>query len=73
MELLIMAVATAFNIIIIKHKFEKGTVADAIFDLIILAAMSWVFGGTMGGMMIATSASALVSLYLLKYPVKLEI
>ena len=70
MEYLIIAVATFFNFIILKWKFERERYADLGFDLICLVAISWLFGGTLGGMTIAMIASALISLYLIAFPPK---
>ena len=65
-----IGLATAFNVIIIKWKFEHNRFDDAWMDIGVLIALSWVFGGTMGGMIIATISSAVVSLYLLASPPK---
>lgn len=68
MELLIIGVVVALNIIIIKMKFEKGRFEDAIFDSIILGGLTIVFSGSYAGLVVATIASMFISLYLLKYP-----
>ena len=65
---LIMGLAAAFNVLIILKKIRLKRYEDAIIDAGILALLSWVFGGTLGGMMIATVASAVVSLSLLVTP-----
>ncbi len=70
MEFLIIAVATFFNFMILKWKFEKGRYADLAFDMATLVAISFLFGGTLGGMIIAMIASALISLYLIVFPPK---
>lgn len=72
MELLVMAFATAFNLMIIKWKFENKRVMDAILDASILGMLALVFSGSLGGMMIATSSSALISLYLLWSPLRIN-
>jgi len=72
MELVIMAVATAFNLMVIKWKFEHERFADATLDAGLLGILALVFGGSLGGMMIATASSALVSLYLLWSPLRLD-
>ena len=72
MELIIMALATSFNLMIIKWKFEHERVADAVLDAGLLGILALVFGGTLGGMMIATASSALVSLYLLWSPLRIN-
>lgn len=70
MEMLIIAVATFFNFIILKWKFEHERYADLAFDVATLVCISWLFGGTLGGMVIAMIASALISLYLIVFPPK---
>lgn len=70
MEYLIIAVATFFNFIILKWKFEHKRYTDLAFDLATLVAISYLFGGTLGGMIVAMIASALISLYLLVFPPK---
>lgn len=67
---LVMGLAAAFNIIIIKWKIENSRYADAALDGGILIAFTLVFGGTLGGMVIATVGAAIVSLYLLAFPPK---
>lgn len=68
---LIMGIAAAFNVIVIKWKLENSRVGDATLDGGILILLAWVFGGTLGGMVIATVSSAIVSIYLLAFPPKL--
>lgn len=70
MEALIIGVATAFNVLIIKYKVEKGRYEDAIFDSVVLISLASVFGGSMGGMIIATISSFIVSIYLMFSPPK---
>lgn len=70
MELLIMGVATFFNFIILKWKFEKKRYADLVFDIATLVTLSWLFSGTVSGMIIAMIASAMISLYLIAFPPK---
>ena len=70
MELLIMGIATFFNFIILKWKFEKERYADLAFDIATLVTLSWLFSGTVSGMIIAMIASALISLYLIAFPPK---
>jgi len=70
MEALIIGIATAFNFLIIKTKVEKKRYEDAAFDAFTLFALTVMFGGTLGGMIIATIGSFITSLWLLKYPPK---
>lgn len=71
MEALILGIATAFNFIVIKLKFERGRLADATLDLITILLLAGMFGGTVTGMMIAMIASVIISLYLFYNPPKL--
>ena len=67
---LIMGIAVAANIIIIKHKFENNRTSDAMLDALLLVLIGFVFSKTISGLMIGTVASAIISLYLLKFPPK---
>lgn len=65
---LIMGIATAFNILVIFKKTELKRYTDAFFDGGILITLSMVFGGSLGGMMVATVASAVISIYFMFNP-----
>jgi len=69
-EALLIALATAFNALIIKWKVEKGRYEDAFIDVGILVVLASLFSGSMGGMVIATISSFIVSIYLLFSPPK---
>lgn len=66
--LLLIAVATAFNLLIIKSKLEKKRFEDAILDFTILTVLALVFSNSFGGLVIATITSAIISLYFLASP-----
>ena len=68
MEVIAIAIATALNLIIIKWKFEKERYGDASLDILALLALNYMFGGTLGGMVIAMIASAIISTYLFFSP-----
>lgn len=68
MGLLLIGIAVAFNFLTIKVKLEKHRYADAILDASLLAILSFLFGGTYSGLVVSTIASAIISLYLYKYP-----
>ena len=68
MEALIIGVAAGFNFLIIKWKLQKERYEDAAVDIAILACLSLLFGGTLGGMIIATIGSAMVSLAFIVSP-----
>ncbi len=62
--ILIMGFALAYNIIIIKVKFEKRRYSDAWFDLTSLIVLGWLFSGSQGGLAMGSVASAIISTYL---------
>lgn len=68
---LVIGIATAFNFLILKWKFEHGRFADAFLDITTLTILSFLFSGSYGGLVVATVASAFISLYLLAFPPKL--
>jgi hypothetical protein len=70
LEALLIGIATSFNFLVIKWKLEKHRYEDAALDFAILAILASVFGGSLGGMVIATIASFIVSLYLIASPPK---
>jgi len=70
MELALMGVALAFNLLILKYKLENDRWVDAMLDGAILVSLALIFGGTIKGLIIATIASAIVSLWLLAFPPK---
>ena len=70
MEAVIIAIAAAFNMLIIKWKLEHGRYQDAVLDITILVILSALFASTLGGMIIATISSFIASIYLLFSPPK---
>lgn len=71
MEFAVIGLAVAFNFLIIKVKFERKRYADGTLDVLLLAIISFLFAGSFGGLVVATVASAIISLYLLISPPKL--
>lgn len=65
MEILIFGIATAFNFIILKAKFDRERYLDVALDVATLVILSIILGGTMAGMAIAMVASFFISIYLL--------
>lgn len=65
MEALLIAIAASFNFLIIYWKIEHKRFLDAILDGSILFILSTLFSQSTSGMVIATIASAVVSLTLL--------
>jgi len=70
METLIIAIAVFLNFGLLKWKADHDRWADLSIDLVVLGALSYLFGGTMGGMIIALVAGAMMSIYLLISPPK---
>ena len=70
MELLIMGAATFLNFALLKWKLQKNRFADFALDLVVLVALSYMFGGTLTGMSIAMVAGFMMSLYLAFSPPK---
>lgn len=71
MEFAIIAIAVAFNFLVIKYKFEKKRFADGILDVSLLTIISFLFAGSFGGLVVATIASAIISVFLFFFPPKL--
>lgn len=73
MELLIIGLVAAFNMLIIKYKLEKKRFEDAALDLFLMAVLGWLFKGSYAGMVVAMVASMSVSLFLLVSPPKFSV
>ena len=73
MELLIIGVVVAANIIFILFKYEKKRFSDAIVDTLLLLIVTILFSGSYAGLVVATIASLLISIYLYKNPPKLQL
>ena len=70
MEFILVAIAVAFNLMVIKWKFEKLRYADASMDAACLFIVTTVFSGTYGSLVVGTIASAIISVYLYIFPPK---
>lgn len=68
MMYIILGLILAFDMLIIKWKFEHQRYADALLDITFFWCINMMFGGTLGGEIIAALATCIVSLYLLKFP-----
>ena len=66
--LMVMGLALATNLAVIKFKLEQDRNADATVDAIVLVVLGIVFSGTITGLSIATVASAFISFYLYLSP-----
>ena len=71
MELLIIGVVTALNIIIIMVKYKADRILDATLDLSLLIAIAIVFGGSFAGLVVGTITSLIISAYLYFSPPKM--
>ena len=63
--------AVLFQFIILRIKWNRGNYADVGVDVVMLAILNGVFGGSILGVISATAGSVLISLYLIWYPIKL--
>ena len=70
MEFILVGMATAFNMLVIKWKLEKERYEDGILDGLILFTLAFVFQGSFGGLVVATISSAIISLYFIAFPPK---
>lgn len=71
MELLMIGLVSALNIIIIRIKWRAERYADSTTDALIMAGFATAFKGTTSGMTVAMIASLVISLYLFIYPPEL--
>ena len=69
-QILVIGTAVSFNVLILKLKFEKARYFDAALDITTLVLLSLLFAGSLGGLQIATVASAIVSIVLWFNPPK---
>ena len=67
----VLGFAVLFQFIIIRIKWNKGQYADVGIDLLMLAILNSIFGGSILGVISATAGSTLISLYLIWYPIKM--
>lgn len=70
MLILLIGVATAFNIIILMIKFKAERYIDGLLDLALLIILAKMAGDTITGLATAMVASMVISLYLLAFPPK---
>lgn len=73
MELLIISVAVFLNFGLLVWKWNAKRYGDLLVDVGTLVALSYLFGGTMGGMTIALCAGAMMSIFLIFYKPKFNI
>ena len=68
MTIIILSIATVFNLIVLRWKYNRERYADMAVDVALLTILSIVFSGTITGLAIATTVSAILSTYLIFYP-----
>lgn len=68
MEFLILGIVVAFNILIIKIKFDRKRYEDGIFDSIILAVITSLSSASFPALMVGTIASFFISVFFLASP-----
>ena len=69
--LLVIGVVTGLNLMFVKMKFDRKRYEDGVLDLLVLVALSFVFGGSFSGLVVATVSSLIISIYLFISPPKL--
>lgn len=73
MELALIGVVVAFNFLVIYAKAMNKRYLDAGLDVILLATVSILFGGSYAGLVVATIASAIISIYLFFSPPRIKL
>ena len=72
MEFIVMGIALAFNILVVLWKFTHNRVGNAMVDGALLIAVAMLFSSSTALLIIGTIGSALVSLYLLIFPIQFK-
>ena len=57
---------------VIKWKYEHDRSADASMDLVLLIVLGWLLSDSISGLAMGTVASAVISMYLLISPPKID-
>lgn len=63
-SILIMGLATAFNILVILFKLKLNRKQDALLDISLFVSLSYLFSGSITGLQVAMIASFIISLSL---------
>ena len=71
-SILIFSIAMFGNIVVIYWKIKRGNAPNALLDFVILAILTYIFGGSTAGLAIATITSALFSIYLFFDPISID-
>lgn len=72
MELLIIGIAVAANLIIVLRKAQAGQYLNALIDGTLLALVAIFFSVSTAALIIGTIGSLVVSLYLIRYPITFD-
>lgn len=70
--LFILIIATFFNYLIIRKNLKAKRYGNIVVDLGMIFCLSAFFNGTITGMAIATSVSAMISIHLIFKPVSVN-
>ena len=70
MEFIIIGVVTALNFLFIKKKFDLKRYEDAVFDLLLLVAILFIFSGSYGALVVGMVASLIISISFYASPPK---
>ena len=68
MEFILIGLAVAANIIFILFKYERKRYSDATLDFVLLIAVTIIFSGSYGALVVGTIASLVISIYLYANP-----
>jgi hypothetical protein len=68
MELIIIGLAVAVNLIIVLRKAQSGQYLNALIDGTLLGLVAVFFSVSTAALIIGTIGSLIVSLYLIKFP-----
>lgn len=64
MEYVLIGIISAFNLVVILHKFKRNRIEDGIFDVLLFILLVMMFNGSYSGMVVGMVASLCVSAYL---------
>lgn len=68
MEVLILGLVSAFNILVILSKYRRNKYVNATVDLLLMIAIGAIFNGSTQALCIGMIASCIISLYLAVNP-----
>lgn len=68
MEILVISLAVACNVLSVVWKMRHNRVEDGVLDVVVFIAISSLFTGTISGMTVAVVVSAVISIYSLLFP-----